>query len=221
MIPDSHEYSLAGFVNAAWLPRIKARKASWKRETNIAQNHILPPSGSKSLARITESDVRRWLLTFEREYRAAATRNRRLHVLKSIFRLAAEHGVRPADRARRVQSRHVKKALLCHAMEDGRLEALLSVLHPQPGRKAKAITLIMLSGAQKPEILNARWESIFLDGDILLAPTGGVSTRKIRLSNPARTIFAQSNTRMVPRGSFLERTCQAAFRYIPILERVA
>ncbi|MBD5627670.1 MAG: hypothetical protein HDQ90_09385 [Desulfovibrio sp.] len=180
---------MAEFVEATWLPRIKARKACWKLEANKEKNHILPAFGSKSLASITESDVRRWLDTFERQQCALSTRNRRLHVLKTIFTLAVEHGVLPADPSRHVQSRHVKKN---HwpSLDDAHVASLLSALHFHSDRKAKAIELIMLTGAQKREILNARWEDLFLDEGILLAQRGsGPSARKIRLYNAARSIF--------------------------------
>lgn len=188
VMPTHQDSCRAEVVSTTWLPCIKARKTNWKLVAHIAKNHIVPQFGSQGVAGVTENDVRRRSSLFERQHCAQATRNRRLHEIRSIFGRASEHGLPSAAPSRCVQSRHVKNAR-CPSLDDARLEALLITLHLHSDRKAKALALILLTGAQKREILNARWENLFLEEGILLAPrASGLPARKLRLSYPARKI---------------------------------
>lgn len=180
--------SLADFVRAAWLPHIRTRKASWKLDENIAKNHILPVFGLKRLDAITEADVRRWLAGFERQNSAPATRNQRFHVLKGIFDLAVERGVLTAAPTRQIRCARVAKTRW-PSLDREHLSFLLGILHKSDRREARALALL-LTGAHKNEILTARWENLFLDENLLLAPrTGTAVWRRIWLSPEAREIF--------------------------------
>lgn len=187
--------SLADFVNGTWLPHIRARKASWKLEENTAKNHILPVFGLKRLDAITEADVRRWLAGFERQNSAPATRNRRFHVLKGIFVLAVKRGVLAAAPTREIRCSRVAKTRW-PSLDREQLSFLLGFLNRSGRREAKALALLLLTGARKSEILAARWENLFLDENLLLTPRTGASTsyRKIWLTPEAGEIF-----RSIPR----------------------
>lgn len=187
--------ALADFVGAIWLPHIRARKASWKLDENIAKNHILPVFGQECLDAVSEADVRRWLAGFDRRRCAPATRNRRFQVLRSIFALAVEKGLLAAAPTRRVRSERVKKTRW-PSLDRERLSFLLDFLRGSGRREAKALALLLLTGARKSEILTARWENLFLDENLLLAPRTGASAsyRKIWLSPEAGEIF-----RSIPR----------------------
>ncbi len=187
--------SLADFVRAAWLPHIRARKASWKLEENIAQNHILPVFGEKRLDAVSETDVRRWLADFERRNSAPATRNRRFHVLKGIFDLAVERGLLAAAPTRRIHCARVARTRW-PSLDGERLSFLLDVLNRSDRREARALALLLLTGARKSEILTARWENLFPDENLLLAPRPGASAayRRIWLSPEAGEVF-----RSIPR----------------------
>lgn len=194
MTPLPNNSLLAGFVSATWLPHIKARKASWQFEANIARNHILPVFGAQRLAAITRADVERWLAEFARRKSAPSTRNRRLHVLKSIFSLAVEKGLLSTAPTRGIQTPRVKKTCW-PSLDTAHLSFLLDALSRSPKREARAIALLLLTGARKNEILHARWEHLFLEEGLLLAPRVGTPPyRKIWLSAEAREIF-----RAIPR----------------------
>ncbi|WP_297045147.1 tyrosine-type recombinase/integrase [uncultured Desulfovibrio sp.] len=186
--------SLADFVSGTWLPHIRASKASWKLEENTAKNHILPMFGQKRLDAITEADVRRWLAGFERQNSAPATRNRRFHVLKGIFDLAVERGVLAAAPTRQIRCARVAKTRW-PSLDREHLSFLLEVLNRSERREARALALLLLTGARKNEILTARWENLFLEENLLLASRPGTASwRKIWLSPEAREIF-----RSIPR----------------------
>ncbi len=186
--------SLAEFVSAAWLPHIRTRKASWKLDESIAKNHILPVFGHKSLDDILEADVQRWLTKLERQNCAPATRNRRFHVLKGIFDLAVERSLLTAAPTRQIRCARVAKTRW-PSLDREHLAFLLDVLSRSGRREAKALALLLLTGARKSEILTARWENLFLEENLLLAPrTGAATWRRIWLSPEAVEIF-----RAIPR----------------------
>lgn len=185
---------LADFVRDMWLPHIRAYKASWKLEENIAKNHILPALGAKSLAAISEEDVRHWLDDFQKQRCAPATCNRRLHVLKSIFSLAVETGSVVAAPTVQLHTARVKKSRW-PTLDEQHLANLWGTLSRSPKKEARAISLLLLTGARKREILNARWENLFLDKGLLLASRArDGSQRKIWLSADAKEIL-----RSIPR----------------------
>ena len=186
--------SLAEFVSAAWLPHIRTRKASWKLDESIAKNHILPVFGHKSLDDILEADVQRWLTKLERQNCAPATRNRRFHVLKGIFDLAVERGVLAAAPTRQIRCARVAKTRW-PSLDREHLSFLLEVLNRSERREARALALLLLTGARKNEILTARWENLFLEENLLLASRTGTSAlRRVWLSPEAAAIF-----RRIPR----------------------
>ncbi len=163
-------------------------------DENIAKNHILPVFGQKRLGAITEADVRRWLAAFERQNCAPSTRNRRFQVLKGIFRLAVERGLLAAAPTRQIRCARVAKTRW-PSWDAERLSRLLDRLRRSARNEARALALLLLTGARKSEILTARWENLFLDENLLLAPrTGTSSWRRIWLSPEAGEIF-----RAIPR----------------------
>lgn len=187
--PQNSGRLLAEFVSATWLPHIRARKASWKLEANIAKNHILPDFGGRPLASISTAEVEGWLTALVTRKCAPATRNRRMYVLKSIFNLAVEHGVIPVAPTRSIQCRRVKKTRW-PSLDRQQLAALLDALSRSPRSEARAIALLLHTGAHKSEILHARWENLFLQEGFLLAPrTGTPPFRKIWLSAGAQEIL--------------------------------
>lgn len=180
---------LEDFVSTTWLPHIRARNASWKIDDSICKNHILPVFGSKRLTIITEGDVRQWLAASEKHKCALSTRNRRLQVLKSIFRLAVENSILVESPASGILTKRVKKTRRV-SLNREYLSVIMDTLSRSPKREAKAIALLLLTGAHKNEILRARWENLFLQDGVLLVPRVGTPPyRKIWLSPEAQEIL--------------------------------
>lgn len=185
---------LAEFVGDTWLPHVRMNKSSWKLEESIARNYILPVFGAKALSDISEADVQRWLDNFVKAGCAAATRNRRLHVLKSIFNLAAQTGRFCESPTDQLHSTRVKRTSW-PALDGKRMGKLLTALNESQRREARAIALLLHTGARKSEILNARWENLFLEAGLLLTYRAeGGPGRKVWLSAEAKKIL-----RSIPR----------------------
>lgn len=158
-------------------------------EDNISKNHILPVFGAEHINAVTETDVLNWLAGFEKRKCATSTRNRRLYVLKSIFNLAVKRGLLAHSHIRDIHSKRVKRNRW-PTLSTEYLSVLWDALMQNAKREAKAIALLLLTGARKNEILHARWENLFLEENFLLVPRMGTPNyRKIWLSAEARGIF--------------------------------
>lgn len=182
------------FVTASWLPHIQAHNASWKLAKNICKNHILPEFGSKRLTSITTDDVQKWLACTEKPTCAPSTYNRRLQVLKSIFRLARENGLLIESPTSGIHTKRIKKTRW-PSLDRAHLFLLQAALEDSPKVEAKAIALLLFTGARKNEILRARWENLFLQEGVLLVSRVGIPPyRRIWLSAEAQAIF-----RTIPR----------------------
>lgn len=179
---------LADFVRDIWLPLIKTRKASWLVDERIAKKHILPALGGKYLDEIDKNTILHWLQSFDRQDCALTTRNRRLDVLKSICNLAVEKGYLLEAPTHHVPCVRVEKNE-GPSLNYDKFSALLNRLKQSDKKEAKAIALLLVTGARKSEILTARWENLFPEEHVFLAP--GITPsrcRKIWLSAEALRI---------------------------------
>lgn len=176
---------LTDFVRDIWLPLIKTRKASWQVDERIAKKHILPALGGKHLNEIDKDTVLHWLQSFDRQDCALTTRNRRLDVLKSICNLAVEKGYLSEAPTYHVPSVRVEKKE-GPSLNYDKFSTLLERLKQSDRKEAKAIALLLVTGARKSEILTARWENLFPEERVLLVPERIQSRcRKIWLSAEA------------------------------------
>lgn len=145
--------------------------------------------GSKRITSISGTDVRQWLTDYEKHKCALSTRNRRLHVLKSIFRLAVENGLLSESPTDGILTKRVKKTRW-PSLDREHLTLLMGALNRSTKREAKVIALLLLTGARKNELLHARWENLFLqEGTLLVSCAGAHAYRKIWLSAEAQKIF--------------------------------
>lgn len=187
--PRRNAPRLSDFVSANWLPHIRVHNTSWKLDESICKKHIIPTFGSKALTSITEEDVRRWVAGFEKHKCALSTRNRRVQVIRSIFRLAVESCILTESPASAILTKRVKK-VRWPTLDSECLTLLLDTLNRSTKREAQAIALLLLTGARKNEILHARWENLFLHEGVLLVPRIGTPPyRTIWLSEEVREIF--------------------------------
>lgn len=194
-IPRQHNDTIAEeCVNATWLPHVREHTSSGKINPYMARNHTVAAFGEKHSAAITIADMHEWHAGHKKQRCALAARNRRSHELKSIFNFA---GVNRLLTQAPTVGMSSKRSIKIHWPPLDR-KSLSSVLEaPDRGSKgeAKAIALLLRTGAHKSESIMAQWENLLLEDDILLAPKVDTpSYRKIGLSSEAKKIL-----RRIPR----------------------
>lgn len=181
-------------ILSLYLPYIRLRKRSWQVDERILRQHILPTFARHPLQDISRNDVEIWLGLLAAKGLAPATCNRILSVFKSVCSLAVIWGVLPVSPCMGIApfpTRQLRERYL--TQHEAR--RLLQALHGSPRLEAKALQLLLLTGARKSEILKARWEHIHLEKHLLTVPLSKSNRpRHIVLSDEAVAII-----RLLPR----------------------
>lgn len=175
------------------MPHIKIRKRSWRTDERMARIHLSPVFGDKPITKIRRCEVDDWLHGLVAQGIAPASCNRFLSVFKTICAVAEERGFLPAGKSpclgvasfkihaqrERYLSREEARRLMLALEQSGHIAAL-------------ALRLILLTGARKSEILNARWENVNLEHRLLTVPLSkSGKPRHIVLSRAALSAIAE------------------------------
>ena len=176
-------------ILSLYLPYIRLRKRSWQVDERILRQHILPTFARHPLQDISRNDVEIWLGLLAAKGLAPATCNRILSVFKSVCSLAVIWGVLPVSPCMGIApfpTRQLRERYL--TQHEAR--RLLQALHGSPRLEAKALQLLLLTGARKSEILKARWEHIHPEKHLLTVPLSKSNRpRHIVLSDEAVAII--------------------------------
>ncbi|WP_165071852.1 site-specific integrase [Desulfovibrio sp. ZJ200] len=179
------------FVSEVYLPHIQHHKRSHAVDERNARLHLSPAFGGRQLHEITREDVDAWLHGLTERSLAPSTCNRILAVFKSICELAEAKGDLPAGQS---PCRGVRPFKILRQRERylSREEAqrLKENLETSSALEAQALLLLLLTGARKSEILNARWENVYLEQHLLIVPLSKSNKpRYIALSDEAIQII--------------------------------
>ena len=179
------------FVRTVYIPHIRMRKRSWEVDERILSQHILPVFAARSLRNISRKEVEKWLQHLAGQGLAPATCNRILSVFKSLCSLAVSWEAISRSPCRDVSGfplRQMRERYLSHE----EAQELLRALQCSPRPEARAVQLLLLTGARKSEILRARWEHVHLEQHILTVPLSKSNRpRYIALSEDAIGILRE------------------------------
>ena len=152
----------ATFVSDVYLPHIRLRKRSWQVDERILRQHILPTFGSCPLESIQRASVEIWLYALARRGLAPATCNRILSVFKSLCTLAVSHDVLLFSPCASIQPFRILQLRERHLTTD-EAHRLMQALNSSSRQEARALQLLLLTGARKSEILRAKCEYVRLE----------------------------------------------------------
>jgi integrase len=163
--------TLAHFVRASYLPFAKSAKRSWQTDETVLRIHILPRLGRLALDQISPQQVAELLHHMrERDY-ASGTTNRVLVLLRYMFNLAKKWGIagvsnNPAAELKTAPD--VCRERFLTAEESHRL--LKAIETDENQIAAQSIKLLLLTGARRNEITQAKWEYVDWQKKSLLVP---------------------------------------------------
>lgn len=191
--------TLDEFVVREYLPHAKIRKKSWAIDERIARRHISPFFGARPLDSIQANEIEEWHNSLLENGFSAASCNRYLAVLRGILGFGVERGAlarSPCCNIAAFKSRGRLERCLSHK----EAACLMARLASSDKIEARAIQLLLLTGAKKGEILEARWENVSFERNTLAignATHGG--QRHIILSEAAASLLKRmSRTRTGP-----------------------
>ena len=173
--------TLAELVSDRYLPYAKLRKRSWATDECMLRLHLLPAFGEYRLSRIRRADVVRLMHEAREKGYAAGTCNRMLVLLKFVLNCAIRwdlmppgnpcEGVEPFDdqgaRERYLSADEVRR--LFEELDDN--------ANVQVGQ---VIRLLLLTGARKREVLDARWSEIDMSRRLLTVAASRSKSKKPR-----------------------------------------
>jgi integrase len=185
--------TFAQFIEEQYVPYIKSYKRSWYTDSSLLKNHLLPRFGKKYLDEITRQDIVKMHADRKASGAAAGSANRLLIMMRYIYNLTLRWEV-PG-----IKSNPCKGIPLLE--ENNKLERYLSVEEAQKLYEAVCksentmlkyiVPMLILTGARKREVLDARWEDFDLGRRAWRIPiTKSGRARHVPLSDGALTLLA-------------------------------
>ncbi len=218
--------TLAALVRDRYLPHVKSYKRSWQTDETVLRIHVLPALGSLPVDEITGSAIADLLQVMRHKGYATGTTNRVLILLRYIFNLARKWKI-PAIRENPTfgisTAPDVQRDRFLSPEETQRLIASVNV--DENRSAAQAILLLLLTGARRNEVTQARWDYIDWDKRSLLVPISKTGRpRMIALNGQAmallRAIPRQPGNPFIFPSAVTGRPCASLhFPWVRIRER--
>jgi integrase len=163
--------TLRAFVQDHYLPFVRTYKRSWQTDEIVLRVHVLPRLGHLFLDEIHTQRITEIIAAMRSDGYAPGTVGRVIVILRYLFNLVGKWNVVrglenpasgipvPAD---------VQRNRFLDKDETTRLVEALAKDENQVA--AKAILLLLLTGARRNEITHARWEHVDLEASTLFVP---------------------------------------------------
>jgi len=168
-LKNTRSMTVSQFIIEKYMPFIKLNRKSLRTIENMLHKRIIPYFGDLPLTAVTKGMIREFLesISHELNYRTgkkigAATINRHLSLLSSLFRFAIENDLiekNPCTGIRKLRENPSRDRYL-HKDEYPRFLRELMALIDRP--QAKAILLLMVLGLRPSEVLSLRWNDVRL-----------------------------------------------------------
>jgi integrase len=166
----------------------KKRTAAY--DAAMIRRFVVPELGFRKVASIAFADVDR-LHRKVTEKNGGPAANRVLALLSKMFNLSIRWEMRADNPCKGIErNREEPRHRYLSGDETRRLTAALAA-HPQQ-TTANAIRLLVLSGARRGEVLNARWDEFDLEAGVWTKPSAHVKTKvphRVPLSAPTRQLL--------------------------------
>jgi integrase len=183
--------SLSEFVTEKYLPFIKTYKRSWGTDETVLRIHVVPALGKMALDEITAEHIVALIAGMRSDGYAVGTSNRVVMILRYMYNLAARWKVpgvprNPTSGIELGQEAHRNRFLT--RAEAQRLVDAITV--DENRTAANAILLLMLTGARRNEVTQAKWEHVLWNERKLLVPLSkSGKPRWIALSTSAMSLL--------------------------------
>lgn len=189
--PEEAHLTLRSFVTDDYLPHAYATKRSAKDDESRFRN-ILPEFGDVALASLSSHAIQR-LHDRLRVQGCAATANRHLALLKRCLNLAIIWGKLAGANPVRGIRMHQENNQRHRYLSGDELRSFLDALEAEPSRSlADALRFLLMTGARRTEVLQARWDAVDLDKQQWYLPhTKNGKSRFVLLNDVAVELLRQ------------------------------
>lgn len=185
------------FAYEQYLPFARTYKLSWKCDEGLIRNHLLPRFGERHLDEIHPSDIRRLVQSRLNEDAAPGSVNRLIIIMRYMYNLYIRDwklpGVKanPTSGMRMLNENNMYERYLTND-EVARLHA--AVVKSSNKSLRYIVAFLLLTGARRAEVLNARWSDVDLVQRLWKIPLSkGGKTRYVPLSDGAMKVLTQAH----------------------------
>ena len=186
--------TLAEFAADRYMPFIKGYKKSWDSDDSYLRNHVLPRFGKCHLDQVRQEDVIAFHHAMRADGYALATCNRMVILMRYMFNLAKKWKIpgaesNPTEGVPLYEANNARERFLTPA-ETQRLKE--AIAQSENTMLPSIVPLLLLSGARKRELLDAKWEHFDLDRRLWRIPTSKTGkARHVPLSSAMLAVLAQ------------------------------
>lgn len=176
--------TVGAFIYQQYIPYTKNYKRSWSTDAGLLRNHIEPVWGRKYMDEITKQDVIT-LMSNHRKTHAPGSCNRLLIIVRYMFNLALRWEVpnvkgNPTAGFKLMEENNLHERYL--TKEEA--AALYAQLEKSDNQMLRfIIPALILTGARKREVLDAKWEDFDVDRRIWRIPVSKTGRRHVPLSD--------------------------------------
>lgn len=184
--------TLQAFVETKYLPFAKLSKRSWKQDIFMLKKYIYPHFAQSDVHVINSSDILTWQQELSNAGLSSSSCNRILAFFRSIFSALVrfeiiEKNSNPCNKINKFKELPVKERYLSQA-EVKKMLAYLDASSHTLG--ANYIKLLLFTGARRNEILQATWDQVDFQKQILTVPLSkSGKARYIALSREAIAVL--------------------------------
>ena len=183
---------LAQFARETYLPYVRTYKNSWMTDETVLRIHILPVLGACALDEVTTDAIAGIVNRMREEGYASGTINRVIVILRYMYNLARRWktpGVAGNPAAGLSAGPDVQRNRFLSEEEAERLVRAIEV--DENKTAARAIMLLLLTGARRNEVTQAKWDYVDWKNRTLLVPKSKSGrARTIALNQSAMALLS-------------------------------
>ena len=163
--------TLRAFIEERYLPFVQTYKRSWQTDEIVLRVHVLPRLGHLFLDEITTEHIVEIIATMRSDEYAPGTVGRVIVILRYLFNLARKWNVLGTNENPAAGIPVPPDVQRNRFLDKLEIKKLVEVLVNDENQvAAKAILLLLLTGARRNEITHARWEHVDLETSTLFVP---------------------------------------------------
>ena len=183
--------TLVEFVGEKYLPFIKTYKQSWGTDETVLRIHVLPSLGKMALDEIRAEAIIGLIARMRSDGYAVGTSNRVVMILRYMYNLAAKWKVPGVTRNPTGGIELGQEAQRNRFLSREEAQRLVDAITVDENRiAANAILLLMLTGARRNEITQAKWEHVlWKERKLLVLLSKSGKPRWIALSTSAMSLL--------------------------------
>lgn len=171
--------TIAAFINDTYIPFIKTYKRSWDTDVSLIKNHIIPNFGRLYLDEFTIQHMNRFINKHLKTHKPGSV-NRVIILMRYIFNCALKWrtpGItsNPTIGVDLLEENNKKERFLTAAEAN----ALIGALKSSDNQMLQyIIPMLILTGARKREVLDAKWEDFNFEQRIWRIPLSKLGTAR-------------------------------------------